>query len=209
MEVLSVINGVVDEKLKGDVEKYAFLKGLLAYELKPGAGEKKIRHRTIMVFVDQRGMERYRDAVLQLKNLDYPVILLSDPCTFEEFQKTVGQYVDNWEMEERRLCFGQLLVDRIQHRIVLEGEEIKLGPYEFDILIFMLEHIGKVMTRKEMNYLLPERKRGSMRNIDTHIKNIRRLLHMKDVIKCVRSVGYRIEQEDFYREMAGKTGGYL
>lgn len=123
---------------------------------------------------------------------------------FEDFQNTVSQYVKNRELEERRLCFGQLLVDRSQHRIILDGEEVKMGPFEFEILLFLLNHPGKAMTRKELNYLLPERKRESGRNIDTHIKNIRKLLHMEDVIKSVRSVGYRIERENFYREMTGE-----
>ena len=204
MEVLAVINAVIEKTLKEKVEQYAFLEGFLSYELKLHTEKKKIRYRTVMVFVDQRGMEKYRDTLQQLKNLDYPIILLSDPYSFEDFQNTVSQYVKNRELEERRLCFGQLLVDRSQHRIILAGKEVKMGPFEFEILLFLLNHPGKAMTRKELNYLLPERKRESGRNIDTHIKNIRKLLHMEDVIKSVRSVGYRIERENFYREMTGE-----
>ena len=202
MEVLAVINAVIEKTLKEKVEQYAFLEGFFSYELKLHT-EKKIRCRTVMVFVDQSGIEEYRDTIQQLKNLGYPVILISDSYSFEEFQNTVSQYVENRKLEERRLCFGQLLVDRSQHRIILDGEEVKMGPFEFEILLFLLSHPGKAMTRKELNSLLPERKRESGRNIDTHIKNIRKLLHMEDVIKSVRSVGYRIEREDFYREMTG------
>ena len=38
-----------------------------------------------------------------------------------------------------------------------------------------------------------------MRNIDTHIKNIRRRLDMQDVIISIRSIGYRIDLKEFYR----------
>ena len=124
MEVLAVINAVIEKTLKEKVEQYAFLEGFLSYELKLHTEKKKIRYRTVMVFVDQRGMEKYRDTLQQLKNLDYPIILLSDPYSFEDFQNTVSQYVKNRELEERRLCFGQLLVDRSQHRIILDGEEV-------------------------------------------------------------------------------------
>ena len=52
-----------------------------------------------------------------------------------------------------------------------------------------------------MLLVLPERKRGSTRNIATHIKHIRRLLDMRDEIVCVRSVGYRVDEERFLKKI--------
>ncbi len=54
------------------------------------------------------------------------------------------------------------------------------------------------MGREELNGILPDRKRENMRNVDTHIKNIRHILGMNEVIRSVRSVGYRIDEEKFY-----------
>ena len=68
----------------------------------------------------------------------------------------------------------------------------------------MLEHIGAVVSREEINEALPSRKRDGGRNVDTHIKNLRRRLDMHDVILSVRSVGYRIDEEKFYRKVTGK-----
>lgn len=67
------------------------------------------------------------------------------------------------------------------------------------IFLFLLEHTGMAVSRREINQILPDRKRESMRNIDTHIKHIRRRLDMKDVIISIRSVGYRVDPEKFYQ----------
>ena len=75
-----------------------------------------------------------------------------------------------------------------------------MGPYEFDILVYILEKIGTAVSREEINQILPFRKRESTRNVDTHIKNIRRILDMQDVIISVRAVGYRVDTDKFYRE---------
>ena len=86
-----------------------------------------------------------------------------------------------------------------------QGRQIDLSLFEFNILAFLLDYIGTAVTREEMLLVLPERKRGSTRNIDTHIKHIRRLLDMRDVIVCVRSVGYRVDEEGFLRKICGSA----
>lgn len=63
---------------------------------------------------------------------------------------------------------------------------------------------GRAVSREEINKILPQRKREGGRNVDTHIKNLRRRLDLNDVILSVRSVGYRIDEERFYQKMTEK-----
>ena len=93
---------------------------------------------------------------------------------------------------------------KIEELRVEEGRELKIGPYEFDVLFFLLEHMGRAVSREEINKILPQRKREGGRNVDTHIKNLRRRLDLNDVILSVRSVGYRIDEERFYQKMTEK-----
>ncbi len=72
------------------------------------------------------------------------------------------------------------------------------------IVFFLLEHMGRAVSREEINKILPQRKREGGRNVDTHIKNLRRRLDLNDVILSVRSVGYRIDEERFYQKMTEK-----
>lgn len=55
--------------------------------------------------------------------------------------------------------------------------------------------MGDAVSREKINQLLPDRKRNSLRNVDTHIKNIRKELGMDAVIRSVRSVGYCLSVE--------------
>ncbi len=62
-------------------------------------------------------------------------------------------------------------LDKQQRKIVYKNEEVKLGAFEYDILLFLLKHVGVAVNRERINQILPERKRDSLRNVDTHIKN--------------------------------------
>lgn len=103
------------------------------------------------------------------------------------------------EEQKRKLIYDNLVIDRKQRLVIYHGKEAELGPYEVDVLVYLLEHMGRAVSRSEINRILPERKRENERNIDTHIKNIRRCLDLKDVIVSVRSVGYRIDPDRFYQ----------
>lgn len=108
-------------------------------------------------------------------------------------------YIGKDQESERELIYGNLMIDREQRLVIYHGNKAALGPYEADVLVYLLEHMGKAVSRTEINRALPERKRENERNIDTHIKNIRRCLDLKDVIVSVRSVGYRIDPDKFYQ----------
>ena len=62
-------------------------------------------------------------------------------------------------MKNRRYCFGKLQMEKKQHLLIEEGRELKIGPYEFDVLFFLLEHMGRAVSREEINKILPQRKR--------------------------------------------------
>ena len=221
MKALSIINGVMDEQVHSDIERYALLQGFLSYEAEGALDGARRSSRLAVVYADTAGLEKYRDRVSEMHRAGYPVILVSTAdgeeypgiyrkyreyitahagfrFTLSEFRETLRRYVSGELLAERTLCFGpSFSVDR-KHRIVMkQGRQIDLGPSEFNILVFLLDHVGTVVSREEMLSVLPDRKRGSARNIDTHIKHIRRMLDMREVIVCVRSVGYRVDEEQF------------
>lgn len=178
--------------------------------------------RTCLVYADQKGYYLYRDKISRLHKAGCPVILVpsskremqeirrhsrkasawtSYPFSFSEFRKTADRYLNPEVKKKRDLYYGERLwIERSGHLIVFRDRKIQLGPYEFDILVYILEKIGTAVSREEINQILPFRKRESTRNVDTHIKNIRRILDMQDVIISVRAVGYRVDTDKFYRE---------
>lgn len=94
------------------------------------------------------------------------------------------------------LCHGPLCVDTDGHRVTVHGSDIPLTGKEFALLVTLLENRGRVLTRDILlDRLWPGDLDIEYRNVDTHIKNLRRKLGM-DCIHTIRGVGYRMEAEN-------------
>lgn len=92
------------------------------------------------------------------------------------------------------------IIDR-NIRIDLEGYcvyvdrvEISLTRKEFSLLVELIQNSGKVLSRQELiDHIWGENYFGDARNIDTHIKNIRRKIN-SDNIRTVKGIGYMYEK---------------
>ncbi len=103
-------------------------------------------------------------------------------------------------LDNHILRIGPLELDQNGHNLRVNGEPLSLTPIEFRLLATMLEQPRRVWSRGQ----LLERARGTdfsgyERNIDGHVKNLRRKLrdqlHDKDPIRSVYGVGYGLDAE--------------
>ena len=87
-------------------------------------------------------------------------------------------------------------VDRARHEVRVEGELVELPPKEFDLLAYLVEHAGRVLTRGQLidevwgtDYV------GDTKTLDVHIRRLRTRIeedaHEPVRIQTVRGVGYR------------------
>ncbi|SDE14659.1 two-component system, OmpR family, alkaline phosphatase synthesis response regulator PhoP [Paenibacillus sp. UNCCL117] len=72
------------------------------------------------------------------------------------------------------------------------GKEIELTPKEYDLLLRLYSHRGKIYTRSELlddvwGYFYS----GDTRTVDTHIQRLRKKLDISDLITTVFSIGYK------------------
>jgi DNA-binding response OmpR family regulator len=93
------------------------------------------------------------------------------------------------------LTVGALHLDPSARRVTLDGAEILLTGYEFDLLRALAERAGRILSREQ----LMERVRGSAeeafdRSIDVHVSRLRQKLgddpKRPRLIKTVRGIGY-------------------
>ena len=88
-------------------------------------------------------------------------------------------------------------IDRLNHLVTVDGEELQLTPTEFDILRTLIQQPGRPYSRME----LLDRCRGEdanslERTIDVHIRSLRIKLGEKSShIETVRGIGYRFQSE--------------
>jgi DNA-binding response OmpR family regulator len=93
------------------------------------------------------------------------------------------------------LTAGPLTIDPVARRVTLNGEELALTTYEFDLIHVFAERSGRVLTREQLVDLV----RGSPdesfdRAIDVHVSHLRKKLgddpKSPRIIKTVRGIGY-------------------
>ena len=95
---------------------------------------------------------------------------------------------------ETTIEVGSLKIDPLTRDVSFDGKEISLTPREFDLLAFLAQHPGRVMTREELlrkvwgyDYM------GETRTVDVHVRRLRVKMGEKHpVIETVTGVGYKI-----------------
>jgi DNA-binding response OmpR family regulator len=96
------------------------------------------------------------------------------------------------------ITFGNLIIDPTRREIRRDDLPVPLKPKEFELLLFLAQHRGQVLTREFIlervwgwNYI------GDSRTVDVHIRWLREKLENDpgnpDRIVTVRGVGYRFE----------------
>ncbi|MGW1720171.1 response regulator transcription factor [Streptomyces sp. NPDC002156] len=88
----------------------------------------------------------------------------------------------------------RLTIDRKAARVRLDGEEIALAPKEYDLLAFLTEEPGALMSREQiMEAVWDANWFGPTKTLDVHVAALRRKLKGAITIEAVRGVGFRLE----------------
>ena len=71
-------------------------------------------------------------------------------------------------------------------------------PYEFQLLRFLADRVGRVFTRQELlSRVWGYRHVGRVRTVDTHVLNLRaKLGELGDRLQSVRGMGYKLQRAD-------------
>jgi two-component system response regulator BaeR len=99
-----------------------------------------------------------------------------------------------------RTALGLLELDRDAHLAQLDGHPLVLTPIEFELLAAMLAQPQRVWSRGQLlSQVRDSSFPGYERNIDSHIKNLRRKLRERlqgrEPIRSVYGVGYGLDTE--------------
>jgi two-component system phosphate regulon response regulator PhoB len=96
------------------------------------------------------------------------------------------------------LTYGGLVMDLGAHRVTRDGRAIHLGPTEFRLLRFLMEHPGRVYTREQLLDAVWGRDiYVEARTVDVHIRRLRKAINapgQHDLIRTVRSAGYALDE---------------
>ena len=92
------------------------------------------------------------------------------------------------------LSTGRLTMYIDRHVVLADGKEVALTFKEFELLKYLLENAGIVLTRdKLLEEVWGYEYEGETRTVDVHIRTLRQKLgEAGSVIETVRGIGYRI-----------------
>jgi two-component system phosphate regulon response regulator PhoB len=97
----------------------------------------------------------------------------------------------------RRYVVGPLEVDVDGYHVFVGGEEVHMSAMEMRLLIYLVEHRGRVRSREDLLEDVWGYKPGvSTRTVDTHVKRLRdKLGSAGSLVETVRGMGYRLSAE--------------
>ncbi|NKC30838.1 phosphate regulon transcriptional regulator PhoB [Falsiroseomonas selenitidurans] len=99
-----------------------------------------------------------------------------------------------------RLTYKDLVMDQDAHRVTRGSRSLHLGPTEYRLLEFFLQHPGRVFTREQLLDAVWGRDiHVEPRTVDVHIRRLRKAVNgddQADIIRTVRSAGYALDVEE-------------
>jgi two-component system phosphate regulon response regulator PhoB len=102
-------------------------------------------------------------------------------------------------LAEDKVAVGDITIDRVAHRVMRGGDEIHLGPTEFRLLDYLMQHPGRVFSREQLlDAVWGSDVYVEARTVDVHIGRLRKALNRVeggDPIRTVRSAGYALNAQ--------------
>ena len=102
------------------------------------------------------------------------------------------------EPDDKEYILDKLYVSPSRHLVKVDGKEVSLTLKEFELLCFLLENDGMVLTRdKILARIWGYDFDGETRTVDVHVRTLRQKLgECGAFIETVRGVGYKIDRRD-------------
>ena len=102
-------------------------------------------------------------------------------------------------LADDRVGHGDIVIDRVAHRVRRDGKEVHLGPTEFRLLDHFMRHPGRVFSREQLlDAVWGSDVYVEARTVDVHVGRLRKALDIGESanpIRTVRSAGYSLDLE--------------
>jgi two-component system phosphate regulon response regulator PhoB len=161
---------------------------------------RRLRHRSEtrnvpIVMLTARGEETDRIRGLDTGADDYVI----KPFSMTELAARIRAVLRRLRpgLAEDRVRFGDIVIDRVAHRVRRADHEIHLGPTEFRLLDYFMQHPGRVFSREQLlDAVWGADVYVEARTVDVHVGRLRKALGASqrgDPIRTVRAAGYSLD----------------
>ena len=153
--------------------------------------EKIKKHNTPVIFVTAKESVLDRVKGLRLGADDYII----KPFETIELLARIEVVLRRYNKNDNHIKFKNIEVDTKQRTVKLNNKEIYLTIKEYELLILLLKNKNIALSREQiLEKVWGFEYGGETRTVDIHIQRIREKLDLKNNIKTVFKVGYRLEE---------------
>ncbi|VWX63623.1 DNA-binding response regulator in two-component regulatory system with PhoR (or CreC) [Burkholderiales bacterium 8X] len=101
------------------------------------------------------------------------------------------------ETVTERVEVGELVLDNATHRVTWQGTPLKVGPTEFKLLGYLMQHAERVHSRSQLlDKVWGDHVYIEERTVDVHVKRLRESLGTAAaMVETVRGAGYRLTSQ--------------
>ena len=124
---------------------------------------------------------------------------LTKPFSPQELVLRVGAILRRIQQGRQQpgdqLRVGPILLDRAEHRVLVDGVDVDLTPTEYRLLLTLAERRGRVQARAHLLETVWEAAPDiQTRTVDMHVQRLRTKLGAAgELIETVRGFGYRLQ----------------
>ena len=116
------------------------------------------------------------------------------PFEMQELLARVRVVLRRTKRDINEFTIDGLLIDFNARKVFRDGEEVVLTPKEFALLEALIQNRNIALTREKILRLVwTYDYEGDTRTVDVHVQKLRQKLDLKDRIKTIYKVGYRLE----------------
>ena len=116
------------------------------------------------------------------------------PFAMQELLARVSIVLRRTKRGENTISFDGLTVDMGSRKVYRGDEKINLTPKEYALLEVLITHRNLALSREKLiSMVWTYDYEGDTRTVDVHIQQLRQKLGLKDRIKTIYKVGYRLE----------------
>ena len=148
-----------------------------------------------IIMLTARGEEADRIRGLETGADDY----VTKPFSPRELVARVGAVLRRVRpaLAGEQLTYADLEMNVVSHRVQRSGRPVPLGPTEFRLLRYFLEHPARVFSRERLlDAVWSHTSDIDTRTVDVHVRRLRKALNesgQPDLIRTVRSAGYSLD----------------
>lgn len=105
------------------------------------------------------------------------------------------------DAKDEVIKIGELEIHPDKYMVMFKGEQLVLTPKEFELLLYLANHRGKVLSRDQLlNGVWDFHYDGDTRIVDVHISHLREKIEADTkqpvYIRTIRGFGYKMEGQD-------------